>query len=157
MITHDDVAESFDHVITPKHVTEIFYNTINQCYDDMFQVQYLSKYSHSNHVVENETIKSDENDLEEDDLNIKTNVTSEQMFNVKDSHIISSDDKKNVKLLHKPSKKHSTAASNVPLRPSSPSTSDRKNVKTFNAPEKLGLHRILHPFTIRSGVYEISK
>ena len=160
MIMHDDVTESFDHVITPKHVTEIFYSTINQCYDDMFQVQYLSKYSHSNHVVENDTIKSDENDLDEDDLNIKTNVTSEQMFNVKDAHILSDDDNKNVKLLQQPSKKHSTAAFHIPPQPSSPATSDKKNVmpiRRFNATEKLGLLRILHIFTARSGVYEISK
>ena len=160
MIMHDDVTESFDHVITPKHVTEIFYSTINQCYDDMFQVQYLPKYSHSNHVVENDDIKSDENDMDEEDLNIKTNVTSEQMFNVKDSHIISDDDKKNVKLLHQPSKKHSAGAFHTPPQPSSPADSDKENVMPiwrFNATEKLGLLQILHLFTNRSGVYEISK
>ena len=82
------------------------------------------------------------------------------MFNVKDSHIISDNDKKNVKLLHQPSKKHSATAFHTPPQPSSPADSDKENVmpiRRFNTTEKLGLLQILHLFTTRSGVYEISK
>ena len=146
----NDEKENFDHVITPKHVTDVFYNTINQCYDDMFQVQYLSKYNQQASIFRNDTSATGRDRNNPDDA---SNKNSKNIFDFKDPNIISRNETGNVKLVNQ----YSTRTDKPGLF-NSKGKENEDAIYTTLSSEKIGLNRFLTSFsTNRTGVYEISK